>query len=103
MSLLSSWAKGAPAGAAQTTRSGMPALTSGRPGIERLPPPLFTCEAVLAEAAHLLRREKEGPEPLLELIERGALDVAFSLEQNQYNGETHVELTIADFRSQIAD
>lgn len=29
-----------------------------------------------------------------------ALDVAFSLEQNQYNGETYVELSIADFRLQ---
>jgi single-stranded-DNA-specific exonuclease len=29
---------------------------------------------------------------------RGALDVAFSLEQNQYNGETYTELTVADLR-----
>jgi single-stranded-DNA-specific exonuclease len=29
---------------------------------------------------------------------RAALDVAFSLEQNQYNGETYVELTLADLR-----
>jgi single-stranded-DNA-specific exonuclease len=28
-----------------------------------------------------------------------ALDVAFSLDQNQYNGETYVELTLADLRS----
>jgi single-stranded-DNA-specific exonuclease len=33
---------------------------------------------------------------------RAALDAAFSLEQNQYNGETYVELSIADFRL-IAD
>jgi len=26
------------------------------------------------------------------------VDVAFSLEQNQYNGETYVELTLADIR-----
>jgi single-stranded-DNA-specific exonuclease len=30
---------------------------------------------------------------------KAALDVAFSLEQNQYNGETYVELTLADIRS----
>jgi single-stranded-DNA-specific exonuclease len=30
---------------------------------------------------------------------KGALDVAFSLEQNQYNGETYVELTLADLKS----
>jgi len=29
---------------------------------------------------------------------KGALDVAFSLEQNQYNGETYVELTLADVK-----
>jgi len=33
---------------------------------------------------------------------KGALDVAFSLEQNQYNGETYVELTLADLRSSTA-
>jgi single-stranded-DNA-specific exonuclease len=32
---------------------------------------------------------------------RGALDVAFSLEQNQYNGETYVELSLADFRAPV--
>ncbi|HEY6213924.1 MAG TPA: hypothetical protein VIW45_16635, partial [Vicinamibacterales bacterium] len=29
----------------------------------------------------------------------GAIDVAFSLEQNQYNGETYVELTLADLKN----
>ena len=29
---------------------------------------------------------------------KSAIDVAFSLEQNQYNGETYVELTLADIR-----
>jgi single-stranded-DNA-specific exonuclease len=29
---------------------------------------------------------------------RQALDVAFSLEQNQFNGEVHLELTVADIR-----
>jgi single-stranded-DNA-specific exonuclease len=30
---------------------------------------------------------------------RAALDVAFSLEQNQYNGETYTELTLSDLKS----
>jgi len=34
---------------------------------------------------------------------KAGVDVAFSLEQNQYNGETYTELTIADFRGQISD
>jgi single-stranded-DNA-specific exonuclease len=29
---------------------------------------------------------------------KSAVDVAFSLEQNQYNGESYVELTVADIR-----
>jgi len=29
---------------------------------------------------------------------RAALDVAFSLEQNQYNGETYLELTLSDLK-----
>ncbi len=33
---------------------------------------------------------------------RTALDVAFSLDQNQYNGETYVELTLADIRGATA-
>jgi single-stranded-DNA-specific exonuclease len=32
---------------------------------------------------------------------RSALDVAFSLEQNQYRGETYTELSIADFKVKI--
>jgi single-stranded-DNA-specific exonuclease len=32
---------------------------------------------------------------------RAALDVAFSLDQNQYNGETYVELTLADLRESV--
>jgi single-stranded-DNA-specific exonuclease len=33
---------------------------------------------------------------------RSALDVAFSLEQNQYNGETYLELTLADIKGSEA-
>src|SRR4029077_11127773 len=29
---------------------------------------------------------------------KAALDVAFSLDQNEYNGETYVELTLADLK-----
>jgi single-stranded-DNA-specific exonuclease len=41
-------------------------------------------------------RAAERHESLAE--QKGRLDVAFSLEQNQYNGETFVELTLADLR-----
>jgi single-stranded-DNA-specific exonuclease len=41
-------------------------------------------------------RAAEKHEQLTE--HKAAVDVAFSLEQNQYNGETYVELTLADIR-----
>ena len=43
-------------------------------------PPLLTCEPVLAEAAHILRRHGCDTDPLLTLVERGVLQVAFSIE-----------------------
>src|SRR5437667_7846577 len=46
-------------------------------------------------------RAAERHERLTEVSEQKApLDIAFSLDQNQYNGETFVELSIADFRLQ---
>jgi predicted nucleic acid-binding protein len=36
-----------------------------------LPPPLLTCEAVLLEAAYLVRDLHGGPEAVLELVARG--------------------------------
>jgi single-stranded-DNA-specific exonuclease len=41
-------------------------------------------------------RAAERAESLAE--HKASIDVAFSLEQNQYNGETYTELSIADFR-----
>jgi predicted nucleic acid-binding protein len=47
---------------------------------ENLEPPLFTCEAVLAEASHLVRKLQGGPEAVLDLVTRGALQVAFRVD-----------------------
>jgi len=44
-----------------------------------LTPPLFTCEAVLAEACHLLRKFPPGPRAVLEHVARGVLVVSFVL------------------------
>ncbi len=41
-------------------------------------PPLWTCEPVLAEAAHLLRRA-QGEAALLELLRRGLITTPFRL------------------------
>ena len=47
------------------------------------PVPLLTCEAVLAEAAYLLREHARLPsEKLLALFERKVITVPFSLEAN---------------------
>ena len=42
--------------------------------------PLLTCEAVIAEACHVLRQTESGSRTVLELIRRGALSVPFALE-----------------------
>jgi uncharacterized protein len=46
-------------------------------------PPLLTCEAVLAEAAYLLRRADPGAAAIVALLERGAVRLAFHLGANQ--------------------
>ena len=45
-----------------------------------LPPPLLTCEAVLSEAAYLVRGVDGGPEAVLRLVARGVVAPTFRLE-----------------------
>jgi predicted nucleic acid-binding protein len=47
---------------------------------QRVRAPLLTCDAVLTEACWLLRDQRQGPEAVLRLVERGFLVSAFSLE-----------------------
>jgi len=42
-------------------------------------PPLLTCEAVLSEACFLLRQIVPGGNPVLDLVRRGIVEIAFSL------------------------
>ena len=42
--------------------------------------PMLTCEAVITEACHLMRTEPNGKEDVLALIERGILEIDFSLQ-----------------------
>lgn len=44
-------------------------------------PPALTCEAVIAEAWHLLRGTGKGQSSLLELLSTGAIDVPFVLTE----------------------
>lgn len=53
-----------------------------RAQMERLEPPLVTCEAVLAEACYFLRRHPEGVPALLEMVDRGLVSVEFRLDEH---------------------
>ena len=44
--------------------------------------PLLVCEPVLAEAMHLLARYPKAQDALLELVENGALRVAFKIDEH---------------------
>lgn len=46
--------------------------------LRRIPPPLHTCEAVIAEACHLA-----GPRPVLDLVERELLAISFRLDTDK--------------------
>lgn len=45
-------------------------------------PPMLVCEAVLTEAACFLREDRLDPDPLFAMMERGALQAPFQLEQH---------------------
>jgi predicted nucleic acid-binding protein len=50
---------------------------------KRLSPPLLTCEPVLTETAFLLKREGRQADALFELMERGVIRVALTVEAEQ--------------------
>ena len=50
--------------------------------LQSIAPPLLVCEPVLTEAAHLVRGHRGGADALLSLVSSGALQVAWSLDQD---------------------
>jgi predicted nucleic acid-binding protein len=48
--------------------------------LKQVHPPLLTCEAVLSEAAYLLRATSGGGERVMEMIGRGVLRATFDLQ-----------------------
>lgn len=50
--------------------------------MKQVKPPLLVCEAVLTEAAYFLREDGADPDPLLAMLERGALRVGFDFENH---------------------
>lgn len=49
-----------------------------RQQMKRIAAPLYTCEAVLSEAFHLLERVPQGVERLLDFLGHDVLDVSFA-------------------------
>jgi uncharacterized protein len=50
---------------------------------KRLSPPLLTCEAVLTEAAFLLKREGRDADALFELLDRGVIRIGLSVDEEK--------------------
>jgi len=47
--------------------------------MQQISPPLLTSEPVLTEAVYFLREDQLDVDPLFQLLERGVLDVAFTV------------------------
>lgn len=68
----------------------------------RLSTPLYTCEAVLSEAFHLLEGVPKGVHKLLAFLERGAVEIPFSY--TDHAGPVHELMhTYADQPMSFAD
>ena len=50
--------------------------------VEKLAAPLLVCEPVLTEAIYLLARYSRAQDALFELLQNGALNVAFRIEEH---------------------
>ena len=60
---------------------------------KRLGSPLLTCEPVLTEAAFLLSREGRDADAVFELLERGVLRIALSVQEEQADLRDHASLS----------
>jgi predicted nucleic acid-binding protein len=70
--------------------------------LQSLAPPLLTCEAVLAEAAHLLRTLDPGAQALMALLDRNAVALGFQLNP-QRESVAHLMAKYADVPMSLAD
>ena len=50
---------------------------------DRTPPPMLTCEAVLTEAAFILKRKGVDPDAIFALIQRKVIRVAMRMDEQQ--------------------
>ena len=65
-------------------------------------PPLLTCESVISEACFLLARTRAGGTPVLEMLARGALVIAFRLDEH-VRGVRTLMRKYADVPMSLAD
>jgi predicted nucleic acid-binding protein len=70
--------------------------------LRSLRPPLITCEAVATEAFHLLRRTPNGPQVLLDVLSRGAVEIDFRLGDD-LSGVSALVRRYADVPMSLAD
>ena len=65
-------------------------------------PPLLTCEAVLSEAQHIVRRLGGDPLVVVEFVRRGLLDIPFQAEP-EIEALIELERSYADVPMSLAD
>jgi predicted nucleic acid-binding protein len=68
----------------------------------RLKPPILTCEAVLSEAHHIVRRLGGDPLVILEFVRRGLLEVSIRAEP-EIDALIELERSYADVPMSLAD
>lgn len=68
----------------------------------RLSPPLDTCEAVLSEAQHIIRRLGGDPLTVLEFVRRGLLRISFQAA-SEIEALFELEQSYADVPMSLAD
>ncbi len=68
----------------------------------QLEPPVHTCEAVLSEAQHVVKRLGGNPLTVLEFLRKGVLNLAFSLE-DEVERVLELQRTYADVPMSLAD
>jgi predicted nucleic acid-binding protein len=68
----------------------------------QLEPPVHTCEAVLSEAQHVVKRLGGNPLAVLEFVRSGAINVAFSVE-DEVERLLELQRAYADVPMSLAD
>lgn len=68
----------------------------------RIKPPFLTCEAVLSEAQHIVRRLGGDPLVIFEFVRRGLLEVSFRAE-SEIEALIELERSYSDVPMSLAD